>query len=84
MGGIKRASNRTQIDPGKVWTSLGGAVLGGMLGGLTGSPIGMVQGVVKGGMQGAEFFDTVAGKKEVDPLAHLGPTARARANLMRR
>jgi outer membrane lipoprotein SlyB len=84
MGGIQRVGNRSQIDSGKVWTSLGGAVIGGMLGGLTGSPIGLVKGVVKGGMQGADIYDTFAGKKEVDPLAHLGPTARARANLMRR
>jgi outer membrane lipoprotein SlyB len=79
MGGIQRATNmRQQPDTGKVWSSLGGAVLGGLLGGLTGNPVSLVQGVIGGGMKGAEIYDTFAPQKQVDPTAGLGATAIAR------
>jgi outer membrane lipoprotein SlyB len=85
MGGISRARSVNQVDTGKVLTSIGGALLGGILGAGTGNPFSIGAGFVKGGMQGADIYDTIAGKpKPVDPYANMGPTARARASLMRR
>jgi outer membrane lipoprotein SlyB len=84
MGGIRRANNgRNTMDSGKVWTSLGGALVGGMLGGLSGNPLAMAQGVISGGMKGAEIFDTFSPQKPRDPYEGLGVTAKARAMRMR-
>jgi outer membrane lipoprotein SlyB len=84
MAGIDRSRSRSQVDTGKVLTSIGGALLGGLLGAGTGNPFSIATGFLKGGLQGADIYDSVAGKpKQADPYANLGVTARARAGLMR-